>query len=64
MQDWQQRVVDEKAALDIKINALSKYISTLGNWDPSSNYDHELFNEQFYCMREYSEILNQRILKF
>ncbi len=64
MQDWQQRVVDEKAELDIKANALSTYIENKEDFDPTVRFDDELLNEQFYVMLEYSNILNTRILRF
>jgi hypothetical protein len=64
MEDWQKRIIDEKAALDIKANALSKYIESIEDFDPTVHFDQELLNEQFYLMMEYSNILNMRILRF
>lgn len=64
MEDWQKRVVDEKVALDIKAAALSRYIENTETFDPSSNFDDELLNEQLHVMLTYSNILNMRILRF
>jgi hypothetical protein len=64
MEDWQKRVVDEKAALDVKISALNKYIEGNQDFRPEEYFDHELLNEQFYLMAEYSNVLNMRILRF
>ena len=64
MQPHQQRVVDEKTELDAKAKALSDFI---GNNDIFLTLDLEeqgRLKEQCEIMRQYSEILGQRIAAF
>lgn len=63
MQDWQQRVVDEKFALDLKIKGLNEFFYTTG-FSSLEEFNQDLLNEQWATMCEYSNILNTRILNF
>lgn len=64
MQQWQQRVIDEKAALDEKATALSDFIGNSGAFDALDAENQELLKEQCEIMWEYSEILRKRIALF
>lgn len=63
MQDWQQRVVDEKAALDTKLDALCAFSN-----DPFFAKlpwaEQERMNVQRHLMCGYSAILGARIAAF
>jgi hypothetical protein len=60
---YQQRVVDERAALDENIAKLSAFQQTLVFTSLSA--DEQLrMNQQLYHMREYSRILGERIGAF
>ena len=64
MQPHQQRVVEEKAALDEKAHALSQFIGhsdTFLTLDPA---EQERLKEQNDVMWQYSEILGARIAAF
>lgn len=63
MQPYEQRVVDEKAALDVKIGALRTFME-------GSMYrslvcsDRSLLVDQLHTMSRYSDILAERISRF
>lgn len=63
MQDFQKRVIDEKAELDAKIEKLGefKYTDTFINlpWQ-----EQERLNTQGHIMTMYSAILGERIAAF
>jgi septum formation inhibitor MinC len=64
LQPHQQRVVDEKTALDEKANALSAFIGhspVFGTLEPA---EQERMKEQNDIMWQYSEILGARIAAF
>ena len=62
-QEWQQRVIDEKAALDEKITKLEK--ARADPWFEELNpYDRQLLISQLTYMRQYSLVLGQRIERF
>lgn len=63
MQPYQQRVVDEKAELDIKITALNKFIPTQ-NFSSLDSDNRTLLVAQLNAMLEYSDILTDRISLF
>lgn len=63
MQPHQQRVLDEKSELDIKIHKLVQFLST----DLFMNLDEEnsvLLQQQLNFMVKYSEVLSNRIKFF
>ena len=63
MQDFQQRVVDEKQELDLKLNALRGFLySTIFNGLPTAEQARLLVQE--YIMTSYSNILSERIKAF
>jgi tRNA pseudouridine-54 N-methylase len=60
MLEYQQRVVDEKAALNEKIEKLDKFID--GDiFKELSDDEQERMVRQRLCMNEYSKILSERI---
>lgn len=64
MQPHQQRVVDEKAALDEKATALSNFIGTSPIFETLDPAEQERLKEQNDVMWQYSEILGKRIAAF
>lgn len=60
MQPHQKRVIDEKSALDTKIEALSAFIGT-PIYHTLSHEDQLLLRRQLIAMSEYSSILRERI---
>lgn len=63
MQDFQQRVIDEKEALGEKLQKLMNFIdgSIFRTLDPE---DRKLLQDQRDRMGEYSDILERRIARF
>ncbi|QZI86103.1 hypothetical protein PODOV006v2_p0009 [Vibrio phage 15E36.1] len=61
MKAHQRRVVDEKADLDEKATALSKFIGENKLFLSLSPVEQELMKEQCERMWEYSEVLGKRI---
>lgn len=64
IQPHQQRVIDEKTALDEKATALSQFIGTNPVFETIDPDEQELLKSQNDVMWQYSEILAQRIAKF
>lgn len=61
MLDYQQRVVDEKLALDSKIEKLEKYLAS----EPEiGRVAKQLLVHQCDTMKQYSDILDMRISIF
>lgn len=60
----QQRVVDEKDELDEKIAALDKFINESPIFNNLNFSERELLVKQYVVMRQYSKILDARILAF
>lgn len=60
----QQRVFEEKEALDIKIEALSKFILESPIFNNLPEDERKRLVRQSTCMKEYSGILNERIEAF
>lgn len=63
MEDWQQRVVDEKKELDEKIKKLNSFFSTEA-FSLLATTDAVLLRTQYVVMQEYSSILAKRIARF
>ena len=63
MQDYQQRVVDEKTALDEKISKLRVFIDSEIHQNLPEKERIRL-GRQLFHMRRYSEILGERIDAF
>lgn len=63
MQDWQQRVIDEKTALDEKLNKLEAFLEGEG-FESLGNKDKTLLEHQAHWMNGYSGILGERIRRF
>lgn len=64
MEDYQQRVIDEKSELDKKALALTRFIGESPSFDKISADNQELLKEQNDIMWQYSEILGKRIAAF
>ena len=64
MQLHQQRVIKEKADLDVKAGALSQFIGHSDIFDTLDPAEQERLREQCEIMWEYSEILGKRIAAF
>jgi len=64
MEDWQQRVVDEKAELDEKLSKLQEFIEFSPSFSTLETRDARLLMQQEYIMRNYSDILAKRIERF
>ena len=63
MEPYQQRVVDEKADLDVKLDALTAFLES--ETRPSIHpKEHERMQAQANAMQEYSAILGRRIAAF
>ena len=63
MQDFQQRVIDEKKALDEKMNKLDAFLDA-ENRMTISEEEEERLKKQYNIMIDYSEILAERIAAF
>ena len=63
LQDFQQQVVDEKAALDEKIKKLGIFFDS-AVYHNLSYVDQEILYRQFNCMKPYSAVLGERIKRF
>ncbi len=64
MQEHQQRVIDEKAELDSKLEKLNTFINVSDTFNHLDSEDQELLEDQANCMAEYSAILRARIARF
>ncbi|HGW4592389.1 TPA: hypothetical protein ACNH0U_001913 [Proteus mirabilis] len=64
MQPHQQRVVDEKAELEVKINKLNSFIATNSIFTDMNDTQQGLLMAQVGAMNAYLEILNLRIASF
>ena len=64
MEAHQQRVIDEKADLDKKADALSEFIGFSPIFDTLDAAEQERLKEQNDVMWQYSEILGARISAF
>jgi hypothetical protein len=64
MEDYQQRVMQEKAELDRKAKALSEFIGNNPAFDAIDPDEQERMKVQNDIMRQYSEVLGERIASF
>ena len=64
MAPYQQRVIDEKADLDKKAQALSDFIGLNSKFESIDPAEQERMKEQCEVMWQYSEILGARIAAF
>jgi len=63
MEDYQDRVLQEKQELDVKINKLTGFLYS----DKSTGLDKEEYKrmrQQLYCMMDYGHCLTERINNF
>jgi len=63
MEAYQQRVVEEKAALDEKIEKLGQFVGT-ERFCALPESEQVRMTRQLEVMREYSQILGERIAAF
>jgi len=61
LQPHQQRVVDEKAEVDERLRKLDVFITSNPIFGTLSDKEQELQTAQRGAMKEYSDILSQRI---
>lgn len=64
MEDYQNRVIEEKNKLDKKAKSLSDFIGNSPTFDTINPEEQERLKEQCEIMWEYSEILGKRIAAF
>lgn len=64
MQDWQQRVIDEKKELDEKISKLGQFIAYNMAYTKLSDAEQTRLENQRNIMTQYSDILKERIENF
>jgi hypothetical protein len=61
MQPHQQRIVDEKKELDVRLDRLKAFIEINPVFKTLHEDERKRLNRQFDAMAEYSSILSQRI---
>ena len=64
MEDWEQRVVDEKSELSKKIIALTTFVTTNPTFLSLDSGDRDLMWEQLSLMLNYCNVLERRIGSF
>lgn len=64
MKPYQQRVVEEKAELDKKIEALNAFIEESPIFGTLDSDEKTRLKDQSMVMQEYSDILDERIEAF
>lgn len=64
MQEYQQRVIEEKEELDNKIKLLQNFIETNKLYIDLPDYERKDMNNQLEAMRFYSSCLLNRINRF
>ena len=62
--EYQQRVIDERSALECKARDLSQFIGYSPIFEELDPIDQELLREQNDIMWSYYEILSKRIQRF
>jgi hypothetical protein len=60
MEDWQQRVIDEKTQLDERLQKLEAFINTDAASVVSVEENQRLIRQQ-QCMNDYAQVLQERI---
>lgn len=63
MTDWQQRVIDERDQLNVKVHRLEMFILS-ANFQGLERQDQILLNCQLSGMRGYLSVLDLRIERF
>lgn len=63
MEDYQQRVIEERKVLETKIGRLDTFTRSEKH-DALPTKDQELLREQLSYMRSYSDVLRRRIEMF
>lgn len=64
MQEYQQRVVDEKRELDEKLSKLFSFMQTNPAFHGLPNAEQERLTRQSSLMAQYSMVLGERIAAF
>lgn len=63
MKDFQERVVEEKKELDVKISKLTKFNNSL-DYAALEGMERVRLSSQLVTMHTYSNLLNERINSF
>lgn len=64
MQDYQQRVIDEKTELDAKLERLTTFITGSSIYAALPEVEKDCLSRQHTAMTQYSGILAERIAGF
>lgn len=64
LKPFQQRVVDEKKELDVKIDNLKKFIAESPTFKTLPVEEQARMQSQYYAMTRYSDVLGERIAAF
>ena len=64
MEVYQERVMDEKTDLDLKLTELFKFLNSSEKVKTVSEEELKRMNRQFAIMGMYSDILQERIINF
>ena len=60
-EDWQERLIDERAGLVLKLDKLNTFIANDSKFQELPNHDQTLLIAQQAAMSQYCHILNLRI---
>jgi len=64
MEDWQQRVIEERDQLKDRTSALQRYMDETPYYSNLHFLDQKLLMKQRVFMEAYLDILNKRIKRF
>ena len=64
MQDWQQRVIEERDELAERINKLGAFIGSKRLPEVTTQQDRALLGEQLTLMERYYDVLCRRVEAF
>jgi len=62
--DWQLRVIQESAELDLKLKKLEEFITTNSGFKDLNLFEQTRLRDQRHHMAEYSKILHERMVHF
>jgi hypothetical protein len=63
MEPWQERLINEKAELDLKLERLTEF-GRSPQFQALDEEEQMLINRQHSLMEDYSEVLSKRIKRF
>lgn len=64
LEDWQQRVIDERDELESKMQKVHMFMTTSKEYQKIAYEQQELIRRQYSCMNDYYKILGARITTF